>query len=31
MRNQSGLLLQDASGKLLRFTNRPYNRNMRIF
>lgn len=25
LRNQSGLILQDAYGKLLRYTNRPYN------
>jgi len=31
MRNQSGLLLQDASGTLLRFTNKPVNGIVHIF
>jgi hypothetical protein len=31
MRNQSGLLLQDASGNLLRFTNRPVNGILHYF
>jgi hypothetical protein len=31
MRNQSGLLLQDASGNLLRFTNKPVNGIVHIF
>ena len=31
MRNQSGLLLQDAAGTLLRFTNKPVNGIVHIF
>lgn len=31
MRNQSGLLLQDSTGKLLRFTNRPVNGIVHVF
>ena len=31
MRNQSGLVLQDASGTLLRFTNKPVNGIVHIF
>jgi len=31
MRNQSGLLLEDASGNLLRFTNKPVNGIVHVF